>query len=31
MAGHNTAAVITKLMVQRASRDSILLMHDIHL
>lgn len=31
MAGHNTAAVITKLTVQRASRDSILLMHDIHL
>lgn len=31
VAGHNTAAVITKLTVQRASRDSILLMHDIHL
>lgn len=30
MAGHNTAAVITKLTVQRASRNSILLMHDIH-
>ena len=31
MAGHNTAAVITKLTVQRVSRVSILLMHDIHL
>ena len=31
MAGHTTAAAITKLTVQRASRDSILLMHDIHL
>ena len=30
VAGHNTAAVITKLTVQRASRNSILLMHDIH-
>lgn len=30
VAGHNTAAVITKLTVQRASRKSIPLMHDIH-
>lgn len=29
VAGHNTA-VITKLTVQPASRNSILLMHDIH-
>ncbi|MEL4504283.1 polysaccharide deacetylase family protein [Luteococcus sp. H138] len=30
VAGHNTASVITKLTVQRASRNAILLMHDIH-
>lgn len=30
VAGHDTAAIITKLTLQRASRNSILLMHDIH-
>ncbi|GAA1398835.1 polysaccharide deacetylase family protein [Luteococcus peritonei] len=30
VAGHDTAPVISKLTLQRASRNSIILMHDIH-